>query len=344
MKGKQLLIVIFGTALVLMLSLAAKQQPASLFYIPKSWPKPAYDFRNNPLTAEEIALGRKLFYDPILSRDNTISCASCHSQYNAFAHVDHTVSHGIEGRKGTRNAPALMNLAWGSKFHWDGGVNHLEVQPINPITHPLEMDNSMENVVKAVNASAFYKAASYRCFGDSILTGQHLLKAITQFVLTLQSYNSKYDKYMRKEADGELSEQELNGLSLFRKNCASCHQEPLFTNESFANNGLAIDTFYKDLGRYNITQNPVDSFMFKVPTLRNIEYSYPYMHDGRFKRLGEVLHHYADGGVVQYANLSNELKRPIPLNEHEQKDIIAFLLTLTDKTFLYHQAYGFPNN
>jgi cytochrome c peroxidase len=339
MKAIQMLIVCLASLLVLLLSLAVKEKPVALFVVPKAWPKPVYDFKNNPLKAAEVQLGRKLFYDPILSRDNSISCAGCHSQYNAFAHVDHTVSHGIEGRKGTRNAPALFNLAWASKFHWDGGVNHLEVQAINPITHPLEMDNTMQHAVDALNASAPYRAASYRCFGDSVMTGQHMLQAITQFVLTLESYNSKYDKYMRKEADGTFTEQEF-----FRKNCAACHQEPLFTNESFANNGLAIDTFYKDLGRYKITQNPADSFVFKVPSLRNIEYSYPYMHDGRYKRLGDVLHHYADGGVLQYANISPELKKPIVLNEREQKDIIAFLLTLTDRTYLFNQAYGFPNN
>ena len=317
------------------------------FVQPKGWNPPQYNFSKNRQTEAGFQLGRKLFYDPILSRDSTISCSSCHLQFTGFTHVDHSVSHGIEGRKGTRNTLALINLAWNKSFHWDGGVNNLEVQAINPITHPAEMDNTLENALAALNRSAIYKAYFYKAFGDSVATSQRLLKALAQFTVSFVSYNAKYDKYMRHETGVEMTEQELNGLKLFRTYCASCHKEPLFTDFSFQNNGLTVDPTYSDLGRYRITQNPDDSLKFKVPTLRNIEFTYPYMHDGRFTKLKEVINHYTEinteGGIQPYRNVPKSLQEPINLNPNEKKDLIAFLLTLTDKEFLYDKKFGFPH-
>lgn len=312
------------------------------FVQPKGWAPPQYNLSKNRQTEAGFKLGRKLFYDPILSRDSTVSCMSCHLQYTGFAHVDHTVSHGIDGRKGTRNAPALINLAWNTSFHWDGGVNNLEVQPLNPITHRAEMDNKLENALKSLNKSLVYKTAFFKAFGDSVATSQRLLKALAQFTVALESYNSKYDKYMRHEVGGEMTEQELNGLKLFRTYCASCHKEPLFTDNSFQNNGLTVDPDYSDLGRYRITLNPEDSMKFKVPTLRNIEFTYPYMHDGRFMKLKEVINHYTDGGLQPYRNVPKSLQEPIKLSPNEKKDLIAFLLTLTDKSFLYDKRFSYP--
>ena len=243
--------------------------------------------------------------------------------------------------KGIRNASSLINLAWNTSFHWDGGVNNLEVQAINPITHSMEMDNSLANVLKSLNQSQVYRAAFYKAFGDSTATSQYLLKALAQFTVSLVSYNSKYDKYMRQEAGGDMTEQELNGLKLFRTHCASCHKEPLFTDFSFQNNGLPIDTFYKDLGRFRITQNPADSFKFKVPTLRNIEFSYPYMHDGRFKKLKEVMNHYANTETKNPSNLAKTLQNPLKFTPNDKKDVIAFLLTLSDSTFLYDTRFRY---
>jgi cytochrome c peroxidase len=311
----------------------------ALFEVPKNWPNPNYDFTKNPLTTEKVILGRALFYDPVLSKNNTISCASCHSQYTAFTHVDHDLSHGIEDRIGTRNSPALMNLAWHKSFMWDGAINHLDVQSLAPISHPDEMDEKIENVVYKLQHSKTYRSLFFKAYGDSLITGEHTLKAISQFMLTLVSANSKYDSVMRKQT--QFTSQEKNGYLLFQKNCGSCHTEPLFTNLQFENNGLAIDTTLNDYGRMKITKNKNDSLKFKVPTLRNIEFSYPYMHDGRFKRLSDVLKHYTSG--IKHSNtLSELLEKPILLSSNEKVDLTAFLLTLTDKEFLFNPKFSFP--
>lgn len=311
------------------------------FEVPKSWPKPHYDFTKNPLSTSKIELGRVLFYDPILSKNNTISCASCHSQYTAFTHVDHSLSHGIDDRIGTRNSPTLMNLAWHSSFMWDGAINHIDMQALAPISHPDEMGEKIETVVPKLQVSKNYRSLFYKAFGDSIITGQHTLKALSQFMLTLVSANSKYDSVMRKQT--QFTVQEKNGYVLFQKNCASCHTEPLFTNLQFENNGLTLDTTLNDYGRMKITKNKNDSLKFKVPTLRNIEFSYPYMHDGRFKRLSDVLKHYTTG-VQHGKTLAKQLVQPINLSSNQRVDLTAFLLTLTDKEFLFNPKYSFPKN
>ena len=311
------------------------------FVVPAGWPKPVYDLSKNPVTPAGFQLGRRLFYDPILSRDTTISCASCHLQATGFTHVDHQLSHGIYGRVGTRNSPVILNMAWSKTFMWDGGVNHLDMQPLSPITSPDEMDETMENVVRKLNGTAKYRGMFYAAFGDSVVTGQKTLLALSQFVLMLNSYNAKYDKYIRKEPGGEFTEQELRGLVIFRKHCASCHTEPLFTNQEFANNGLPVDTTLMDAGRMKITGNPADSLKFKVPTLRNIQFTYPYMHDGRFKKLPEVLKHYTMG-IQKSKTLDTRLQTPIEMTHEEKIDLVAFLLTLTDRDFLFDQRFGFP--
>ena len=327
--------------MMVLLVLAAFRAERDLFIVPKGWPKPAYDFSKNPLSVAKIELGRKLFYDPILSKDNTISCASCHSSFTAFAHVDHALSHGIENRIGTRNAPALINLAWHNSFMWDGAINHLDVQALAPISQHDEMDENIQHVVEKLKNSTTYTTLFFDAFQDSIITGEHLLKSISQFILTIESYNSKYDSVMRNESVFTL--QENNGYKLFQKNCSSCHAEPLFTNLQFENNGLSVDSTLKDIGRMKVSANKMDSLKFKVPTLRNIEFSYPYMHDGRFKHLTEVLQHYTNG-IQESKTLSEKLKMPIILTSNERVDLIAFLLTLTDKTFLFNSKYAFPRN
>ena len=311
----------------------------ALFVVPPKWPKPAYDLTKNPLSAEKVELGRALFYDPILSMDSSVSCASCHSQFTAFTHVDHALSHGINDRIGNRNSPALMNLAWQNKFMWDGAVNHLDAQALAPISNHLEMDEKIENVVRKLQRNNLYKRMFNTAFGDSLATGEYTLKAISQFMLTLVSSNAKYDSVMLGKA--KFSEQEKKGYALFKKNCAACHTEPLFTNASFENNGLPVDTTLNDIGRMGITHNPADSLKFKVPTLRNIEFSQPYMHDGRFKKLQEVLKHYVFG-ITKSKTLSPHLLKPITLKPSEQVDIIAFLLTLTDRKFLFDQRFSYP--
>ncbi|WP_162128229.1 cytochrome-c peroxidase [Flavobacterium phycosphaerae] len=326
--------------LILLLCLAFSNKFTTPLYLetPKGWPKPYYDFKKNPLTEEGFQLGRHLFYDPIISRDSTISCQSCHLQQTGFTHVDHQVSHGIQGKIGTRNALALINLAWNKDFMWDGGVNNLEVQPINPITNPLEMDEKLENVVAKLQRSTKYRALFAKAFGDEKITSQRILKALAQFTVMLTSSNAKYDKVMRKEEVFASNEQ--HGYELFKTNCATCHTEPLFSNTKFEKNGLAVDETLNDLGRIKITHKPEDSLRFKVPTLRNIQFTFPYMHDGRFKTLTEVIKHYNSLGHDK--NLPKELAKPMRLSDNDRVDLVAFLLTLTDKEFLFNPRFNFP--
>ena len=310
-----------------------------IFIVPENWPQPVYDFTKNKLTKEKIELGRILFYDPILSKNNKISCSSCHSSFGAFAHVDHALSHGIYDSIGTRNVPGLMNLAWQPSFRWDGGIEKLDEFSIMPITHPKEMGEQMNSVVSKLNQSSFYKSLFFKSYQDSVITKEKLLKSISQFLLTLVSYDSKYDSVMRKQAS--FNKQELNGYQIFKANCNVCHQEPLFTNFSYQNNGLPVDSSLNDYGRFMVTQNPTDSFLFKVPTLRNIEYTFPYMHDGRFKKLSEVIKHYTSG-IISSPALSASLRKKISLITNDKIDLISFLLTLSDRTFVFNPDFQFP--
>ncbi|MEL1244770.1 cytochrome c peroxidase [Flavobacterium sp. DGU11] len=311
------------------------------FTIPEFWPKPEYNFSKNPLSQEKIQLGRALFYDPLLSADNTISCSSCHSQYNAFAHSDHKLSHGIADQIGTRNAPALQNLAWRSSFMWDGSAHHLDAQALAPLTNPIEMNETIEHIVAKLQRSNKYPKAFYAAFGDSIVTGQRTLQALSQFMVTLVSSNSKYDKVMRKEKGIAFSESESKGYLLFKENCASCHKEPLFTNDRFESNGLQPDSLLKDIGRMKITGNQKDSLLFKVPSLRNVEVSYPYMHDGRFANLQMVLFHYTNG-IHQSKTLPKQLRKKMNLCEDDKRNLINFIKTLTDEEFLRNKDHSYP--
>jgi len=310
------------------------------FVIPPGFPAPVYQFANNAVTNERFALGRKLFYDEILSRDNTISCGSCHIQAGAFAHIDHKVSHGIDDLLGTRNSPAIFNLAWSTNFFWDGGVNHIELQPIGPIQNPVEMDIPLADAVQKLRASAEYRALFEVAYGSDSITSQMMLRAIAQFMAVMVSADSKYDKYIAGETS-LFDAQELNGLNLFRQKCESCHAEPLFTDVSYRNNGLD-SVFTADYGRSVITLDPNDDGKFKVPSLRNVEVSYPYMHNGKVKTLEKVLDHYASG-VKNSSTLDPLLAGGIPLTIQEKADLVKFLKTLTDHTFLNNPDYAESN-
>ena len=259
-------------------------------------------------------------------------------QYHQGDYSLSPVSHGIDGKIGTRNSMALINLAWSKDFMWDGGVNNLEVQPVNPITNALEMDEKLENVIAKLQQSDKYKMLFSKAFGDEKVTSQRLLKALAQFTVMLKSTNSKYDKVMRKETS--FTEMEQKGYKLFRFNCASCHKEPLFMDDKFENNGLPINVTLPDYGRMKITGRLEDKQRFKVPTLRNIEFTFPYMHDGRFKTLTEVVKYYNSLGNDK--NLPKELAKPMQLSDNDRVDLVAFLQTLTDKEFLFDKRFGFP--
>ena len=328
--------------LMSILCLSFSQQSNGLVY-PNHFPEPSYNFKKNPTSESKRELGRALFYDPILSLVGTISCASCHSPYNSFAHTDHDLSHGINDQIGTRNAPALFNLAWQKTFMWDGAINHLDVQALAPITHASEMGETLENVINKLQESLIYPELFKSAFGDSVITSERMLKSLSQFQLSLVSANSKYDQMRGGRI--QFSEQEEMGYEIFKSNCNSCHKEPMFTNYSFENNGLIVDPTLNDFGRWAITKNPLDSLKFKVPSLRNLSYTYPYMHDGRFRNLKEVVNHYTNeinSNKKVNKTLSEELLSPIKLNSNEQKDLIAFLLTLNDQSFVFNTKVHFP--
>lgn len=307
--------------------------------IPHGFPKPVYSFKNNTLTPERFKLGRALFYDPLLSKDSTVSCATCHQSFAAFAHIDHKLSHGIDNRIGTRNVPALQNLIWKTDFMWDGGVNHLEVQPINPITNKDEMNESLDNVLAKLQSSAYYKMMFKAAYKDTLITTEKMLKSLAQFTGLMISANSKYDQYMRNEV--ELTEMEQKGLKLFNQKCNSCHTVPLFTSNGFADNGIRPDSGLNDMGRGKITGKKQDDYLFKVPSLRNVEVTYPYMHDGRFSKLMHVLNHYRD---VDETHKTKDIKLAAigDLSDSDRVELIAFLRTLTDRTFLYDRRFMMP--
>lgn len=310
-------------------------QDVKLIY-PSYFPKPIYNFKKNPLKSSTVELGRKLFYDPILSRNNTISCSSCHNSHQAFSHAGNHLSKGIEDGIGERNSPAIFNLAWQKTFMWDGVVTNIDVQALAPINHPKEMGEDINAVVRRLNKSKEYKTLFHRSFGDSIATAERAMKALSQFQLTFVSAGSKYDKVKQKKAQFNRSEQA--GYELYKANCSSCHSEPLFSTYDFANNGLPIDPTLNDYGRWNKTMEPKYKQMFKIPSLRNLAFTYPYMHDGRFQTLDEVLDHY-EKGIEKSPTLASQLQKPIIFTAKERADLLQFLAALNDSAFISNPAY-----
>lgn len=296
------------------------------------FPEPVYTFEGNKQDYDKFLLGKALFFDPILSSDSTVSCALCHEQPHAFGGHSTAFSEGVNGALGNRNSPPIFNLAWSPAFMWDGGINHIEVMPVAPITNPVEMNETMANVIAKLQQSERYRALFKAAYGTEEVTDQKLLKAMTQYLVMIISDNAKYDRMRRGEATFTATEQA--GYDLFVQKCSQCHTEPLFTDHSYRNNGL--DATFTDLGRALITQQASDEGTFKVPSLRNVELTYPYMHDGRFFTLNQVLDHYS-AGVVQSSTLDPMLSSGIPLTGTEKQQLIAFLKTLTDYKLLENQ-------
>ncbi|MFM6947809.1 MAG: cytochrome-c peroxidase [Aquirufa sp.] len=307
------------------------------FKIPQNFPATVYPLSSNPINKDGFELGKALFNDPILSRNNTISCSECHNQSYAFTHHGHDISHGIDNQKGSRNAPAIQNEAWQQDFFWDGGVSDLDLFSIAPIENPVEMDEKLGNVIEKLKKSPKYPALFNKAYGSSEITSSKFLKALSQFMLSLVSSNSRYDKYVRNEGE-ILTQQELEGMKLFKEHCSTCHSGELFTDQSYRNNGLQIQGT-KDPGRFRITEKENDRYKFKVPSLRNIDVTSPYMHDGRFYTLDQVLEHYSLG-IQKTPNLDPNLANGIPLNADQRLQIIAFLKTLTDKEFLNNANFS----
>lgn len=309
--------------------------------IPADFPALAFDRDKNPVTVNGVALGKELFYEGRLSRNNSISCGFCHIQENAFTHHGHPVSHGIDNRLGIRNASPIQNMAFLRNYTWDGVSHNLDERSLVPITTDFEMDSSMPEVVGKLNTDANYKKLFKAAFGDENITGEQVLKAISQFMVTMVSADSKYDRVLKGKT--VFTAEENEGYQLFRNNCASCHSGALFTDESFRNTGMYYNAQYNDRGRYRVTLDWNDNMKFRVPSLRNVEYTAPFMHDGRFTTLEAVLNFYSDL-VENQPNLDPLLKKDghvgIRMNPSEKQYIIAFLKTLTDQNFITNKAFA----
>ncbi|MTI22769.1 cytochrome-c peroxidase [Fulvivirga sp. RKSG066] len=300
------------------------------FVKPRHFPAPTYNFDKNPITKEGFELGKKLFFDPLLSKDNSVSCNSCHIQSTAFADAQqHPLSIGVDNRVGLRNAPPLTNLAFMPEFFWDGGVTHLDFVPINAIESPFEMDEKLASVVEKLNANDEYRQLFQMAFSVDEITSPLMLKALSQFMLLMVSANTPYDDYILGDVEA-LSKEEVEGLSLFRQKCGDCHSGELFTDFTYRNNGLNTD--FKDQGRALITESENDVGKFRVPGLRNIARTAPYMHNAMFTSLEQVLDHY-DNSIQHSPTLDPTLEKGISLTENEKSKIITFLNTLTDHDF-----------
>jgi cytochrome c peroxidase len=320
--------------------------PASQLYVfvrPANFPEADYTFQNNPVTKEGFELGRALFYDPVLSADSSVACANCHQQARSFSDPVHRLSVGVNETIGVRNAPAIQNMAFQQHFFWDGGVKHLDFVPINAITSKIEMAETLSRVVSKLKRNSFYQRKFKSAFDSDEIDSQKMLYALSQFMNLMISANSRYDKYVRNEGE-VLSADETQGLKLFAAKCSTCHATDLFTDGSFRNNGLNA-AFELDSGRQRVSEDVADRGKFKVPSLRNIELTHPYMHDGRFKTLEEVLNHYSQS-VIDSETLDPVLKQAgslgITMTEEEKAKIILFLKTLTDKDFVKDERFKNP--
>lgn len=314
--------------------------------IPSNFPALTYDLSLNPATEKGFELGRKLFYDGRLSSDGLVSCAFCHEQQSAFTHHGHAVSVGVENRLGTRNAPAIQNMGFLTSFMWDGATAHLDLQPLIPLTSEIEMNGNLNGILAMMKADSEYKKLFAQAFPETGITAENMLKAMSQFMVMMTSADSKFDKYRRGEASGAFSDIELQGYDVFNQKCASCHATDLQTDNAFRNNGLAVNPNINDTGRFKVTQLAGDYYKFKVPSLRNVGITPPYMHDGRFGTLQAVLNFYTSG-VTDSPTLDPLLKhangtRGIALTETEKTAIIAFLNTLTDEKFITDPMFSEP--
>jgi len=312
------------------------------FKPPSHFPAPLYDFATNPVTTKGFELGRALFYEPKLSRDGSVDCSFCHEQSAGFTQHGHDVSHGIDDRLGKRNSQPIMNKAWQNNFFWDGGAFHLDVTPVNAITNPVEMDESIANVLEKLRNDKDYPRLFKDAFGSPEITSPRFFQAMAQFMLMCNSWESKWDKVQQGETT--FTDVELAGEAIFTQKCAACHPAPLFTDHSFRNNGLR-PTRVDDKGRYEITHSPQDMYAFKVPSLRNWRYTSPFMHDGRFFTLDAVLNHY-ENQVIESHSLDPLLKQNgqlgISLSSTEKDNLKAFLNTLNDETFVKNPLLASP--
>ncbi len=318
-------------------------------------PPPQAIQADNELTVEGVKLGKMLFFEPMLSKNNALSCGSCHNQTTGFTDTAR-FSVGVDGIPGGRQAMSVFNLAWHTnEFFWDGRSNLLRDQALEPIKDPVEMNETLENVLAKLRGSNMYRDQFIRAFGSDEITSEKMGLAMEQFMLSIVSGNSKYDRF--KMGLEELTESEMRGLELFEMeynpffpefsgaDCQHCHGGPNFENDLYMNNGLDTDADIQDIGRQAATGDPADRGRFKVPSLRNIALTAPYMHDGRFETLEEVVDHYNEGIKIS-ASLDGALLATEPtgllLTDQDKTDLVNFLHTLTDESLATNPEYANP--
>ena len=310
---------------------------------------------DNPLTVQGVELGKMLFYETMLSKDGTQSCASCHRQEDGFSDTTQ-FSIGVENLPGKRQAMPVFNMAWHTnEFFWDGRAHLLRDQSLKPIQDPLEMNETLENVITKLSDEKEYRDQFSRAFGSTEITSEKMSLAMEQFMMSIVSYQSKYDEYLAGTT--QLTASEERGRVLFfaeynpffpdqsGADCAHCHSGRNFENDEYMNNGLDTDANITDIGREEVTEDANDKGKFKVPSLRNIEMTRPYMHDGRFQTLEEVIEHYNSGikaSTTADPTVLNTQSTGLFLNAQDKEDLLNFLKTLTDDTFLNNSEYASP--
>lgn len=316
---------------LLLLSSCQKEEKSYALDLPPGFPEVDLPEDNLP-TPLRVELGKRLFFDPILSRDSSISCGSCHFRRLGFAD-DKVISPGIEGRLGFRNAPILTNLIYRENFFFDGGVPNLELQVVAPVEDENEMDFHLGAVVERLARHPEYAALLEKAYPGKPLTFA-FTRAIASYERTLLTGQSAFDRYYYQGDSNALDSQEKRGWQLFQdKGCRDCHSGPNFSNEEFINIGLYADYDYNgDPGRRRVTALDSDIGQFKVPSLRNIALTAPYMHDGSMQSLEEVVDFFASGGKAHFNK--NPQMQAFALSPQEKADLIAFLESLTDWDFV----------
>jgi cytochrome c peroxidase len=322
----------------------------AILEVPGNFPKVADD-ADNPLTVEGIELGKILFYDARLSGNNKLSCASCHRQDIAFSDAIALTNIGVSGKVLHRHTPTLFNLAWAkSGLFWDGGSKNLESQALGPLTSEDEMHQDLYELERELKAVPDY-VKRFKLAFDREIRSTDVIKALAQFQRTLISAGSRYDLYIRKVSGATLSSQELQGRDLVNAKCGSCHKGELFTYDGYHNNGIDAN-FPDDLegiyqGRYRVSFYLGDMGKFKTPSLRNVMLTAPYMHDGRFATIDQVLDHYSSGikysPTIDPSLYQDDGKLGIPVSSSERAAIKAFLAALTDDAFTKNKKLSNPN-
>jgi cytochrome c peroxidase len=310
------------------------KQDLNAIVIPKGFPEIEFP-EDNAFTPERWKLGKLLFYDNRLSVNHSISCANCHQPHLAFSD-NRAFSLGVEKRLGTRNSPSLANVAYHPYFTREGGVKTLEAQILVPIQEHNEFDFNIIEISKRLASDTNYQLLSHRAYGRK-LDYYVITRALANFERSIISGNSRFDQWQYQNKKHVLTQNEQKGMNLFyssRTHCSDCHSGFNFTNYQFANNGLYSD--YKDIGRKRFTHHDSDLSVFKIPTLRNINLTAPYMHDGSFNSLEQVVEHYNSGG--QHHVNKSAIIQPLNLSAEEKFQLVSFLLTLTDETFVKNKS------